>query len=163
MFFFFLFVKKSFSTRDYDDLICVRLFVVYQPSKFVQFNRPGSKLMYHFGEFTCSLNQEEEGVSTTDSRLRPDLRLMEQQKFDEANRIKQQLEELQRTRRKAREQESQEASEAGRVYEGYKPRWFDETEDEHSDGKIFVYKGGYWEAKEKQDWTTCPKIYLDSV
>ena len=47
---FFLFVKKSFSTRDYDDLICVRLFVVYQPSKFVQFNRPGSKLMYHFGE-----------------------------------------------------------------------------------------------------------------
>ena len=119
--------------------------------------------MYHFGEFTCSLNQEEEGVSATDSRLRPDLRLMEAQKFDEANRVKTQLEELQRARRKARELESQEATEQGRVFEGYKPRWFEETEDELSESKIFVYKGGYWESKEKQEWSSCPKIYLDST
>lgn len=24
---------------------------------------------------------------------------------------------------------------------------------------ICVYKGGYWEAKEKQDWSTCPDIF----
>lgn len=24
---------------------------------------------------------------------------------------------------------------------------------------ICVYKGGYWEAKEKQDWSTCPNIF----
>ena len=118
--------------------------------------------MYHFGEFTCSLNEEEKGLCITDSRLRPDLRLMEQQNFDEANRVKQQLEERQRARRKIREQEAQAATEAGRVYEGYKPRWFEVIEDEYVEGNIFVYKGGYWEAKEKQDWSTCPKIYLDS-
>lgn len=119
--------------------------------------------MYHFGEFTCSLNQEAEGIAITDSRLRPDLRLMEQQNFDDANKIKQQLEELQRVRRKLREQEAEAASDEGRVYEGYKPRWFEQINDEYMDGKIFIYKGGYWEAKEKNDWSTCPKIYLNSI
>jgi len=124
---------------------------------------PGAKLMYHFGEFTCSLNEEAEGIAITDSRLRPDLRLMEQQNFDDANKIKQQLEELQRVRRKLREQEAEAASDEGRVYEGYKPRWFEQINDEYMDGKIFIYKGGYWEAKEKNDWSTCPKIYLNSI
>lgn len=135
------------------------------PSQLLWTKKPpmvGSKLMYHFGEFTCSLNEREEDLCITDSRLRPDLRLMEQQNFDEANRVKQQLEERQRARRKIREQEAQAAADAGRVYEGYKPRWFELIEDEYIEGNIFVYKGGYWEAKEKQDWSTCPKIYLDS-
>lgn len=117
--------------------------------------------MYHFGEFTCALNQEESNICITDSRQRPDIRLMEQQDFDEANRVKQQLEEAQRARRREREQQAQAAADEGRVYEGYKPRWFEQIDDELADGKIFVYKGGYWEAKEKRDWSTCPKIYLE--
>lgn len=44
--------------------------------------------MYHFSEFTCSLNEMEEGIPPTDSRYRPDQRIMEQGDFDEANRIK---------------------------------------------------------------------------
>ena len=47
--------------------------------------RPGSEKTYGFSEFTSSLNEMEEGVAPTDSRLRPDQRVMEQQNFDKAN------------------------------------------------------------------------------
>lgn len=123
--------------------------------------RPSAKQMYYFTAFTCSLNQPEERTCPTDSRLRPDIRKMEETDFDEANRIKLLLEENQRARRRDRETEAQTASEAGHLYEGYKPTWFEYTEDEHSDLGIYVYKGGYWESKEKQDWSNTPKIYLD--
>lgn len=51
----------------------------------------------------CQLNEPEEGVAPTDSRNRPDQRLMEEGKWDEANTIKVQLEEKQRATRKERE------------------------------------------------------------
>ena len=35
--------------------------------------------------FTCELNEDEERVAPTDSRLRPDQRLMEEGRWDEAN------------------------------------------------------------------------------
>ena len=117
--------------------------------------------MYHFSPFTCSLNQPEDGVAPTDSRLRPDMRLMEEQDFDGANRLKVQLEENQRTRRKTREAEKAAAEASGIHYEGYKPTWFEYSEDPHSDLAIYVYKGGYWESKEKQDWSMCKSIYLE--
>ena len=41
--------------------------------------------MYGFTEFVCSLNEMEEGVAPTDSRLRPDQRVMENGDFDKAN------------------------------------------------------------------------------
>ncbi len=41
--------------------------------------------MYNFSEFACSLNEPEEGVAPTDCRLRPDIRVMENQDFDAAN------------------------------------------------------------------------------
>ena len=47
--------------------------------------RPGSEAMYGFSEFACGLNQPEEGVAPTDSRLRPDQRVMENGDFDTAN------------------------------------------------------------------------------
>ena len=47
--------------------------------------RPGSEDRYGFCKFACSLNEPEEGVAPTDSRLRPDIRTMEQQDFDGAN------------------------------------------------------------------------------
>ena len=121
--------------------------------------RSDAAQMYYFSGFTCHLNEPEPHVSPTDSRLRPDERLMEEGKFDEANQSKQKLEEQQRTRRRKREADAEVARQAGRVYEGYKPTWFEKTKDEYSDIDIFVYKGGYWEAKEKEDWSMCPVIY----
>ena len=53
----------------------------------------------------CQLNEQEEGVAPTDSRLRPDQRLMENGLWDEANSVKQKLEEKQRAVRRARENE----------------------------------------------------------
>ena len=44
--------------------------------------------MYGFSKFVCSLNEPEEGVAPTDCRLRPDIRIMEQQDFDAANAAK---------------------------------------------------------------------------
>ena len=101
----------------------------------------------------------EDGISSTDSRLRPDERSMEEGNFDRANQLKLLLEEKQRCRRRKREAEAEEARRAGKVYEDYTPTWFEKTNDEYSDVDIYVYKGGYWEAKEKKDWSICPPIY----
>merc|ERR1712141_602767 len=49
---------------------------------------PGSENFYNFTQFTCELNEEEEGVAPTDCRLRPDQRLMENGSWEEANKDK---------------------------------------------------------------------------
>jgi len=121
--------------------------------------KPQAALMYNFSEFTCSLNEMEDGLAPTDSRLRPDQRSMEDGNFDKANQCKLQLEEKQRARRRKRESEAEEARRVGKIYEGYSPTWFEKTRDEYADIDIYVYKGGYWEAKEKNDWSLCPVIY----
>ena len=115
--------------------------------------------MYYFTEFALALNQNEDDVAPTDSRRRPDQRLMENCKWDEANQEKQKLEELQRTRRRKRESEADEAQTLGKVYEGYKPAWFEKVDDELTNVSLHVYKGGYWEAKETGEWSLCPEIY----
>lgn len=58
--------------------------------------------MYYFSELALTLNEHEEGVAPTDSRLRPDQRLMEKGQWDEANTEKQRLEEKQRLWRRRR-------------------------------------------------------------
>ncbi|XP_063171342.1 oxysterol-binding protein 2 isoform X2 [Candoia aspera] len=115
--------------------------------------------MYFFSKLALTLNELEEGIAPTDSRLRPDQRLMENGKWDEANVEKQQLEEKQRAVRRQREAEAAEALEEGKDYNGYTPRWFERKVDPLTGELICVYKGGYWESKEKQDWTQCPSIF----
>lgn len=56
--------------------------------------------MYNLGKFAIELNEPEEGIAHTDSRLRPDQRLMEQGNWDEANKVKTRLEEKQRSARR---------------------------------------------------------------
>ena len=58
--------------------------------------------MYYFSSLALTLNEPEEGVAPTDSRRRPDQRLMEAGRWDEANAEKQRLEEKQRTVRRER-------------------------------------------------------------
>lgn len=57
----------------------------------------------------------EEGIAPTDSRLRPDQRLMENGHWVEANAEKIRLEEKQRTERRAREAEAEEATSQGEL------------------------------------------------
>lgn len=47
----------------------------------------------------------------------------------------------------------------GKDYEGYIPLWFERKVDAVTGELICVYKGGYWEAKDKQDWSMCPDIF----
>ncbi|KAM4763835.1 oxysterol-binding protein 2 isoform 2-T2 [Cyanocitta cristata] len=115
--------------------------------------------MYFFSELALTLNEPEERVAPTDSRLRPDQRLMESGRWDEANVEKQRLEEKQRAVRRRREAEAVEALEEGKDYEGYIPLWFERKVDAVTGELICVYKGGYWEAKDKQDWSVCPDIF----
>ncbi|XP_070820610.1 oxysterol-binding protein 2 isoform X5 [Chaetodon trifascialis] len=121
--------------------------------------------MYYFSALALTLNEQEEGVGLTDSRLRPDQRLMEEGRWDEANSEKQRLEEKQRAVRRRREAEASDALDdecdydSGREYEGYQPLWFHQRRDSVTGETNFVYKGGYWEAKEKQDWSMCPNIF----
>uniref|UniRef100_A0A3B4BWR6 Oxysterol-binding protein n=1 Tax=Pygocentrus nattereri TaxID=42514 RepID=A0A3B4BWR6_PYGNA len=109
--------------------------------------------MYYFSSLALTLNEEEVSVSLTDSRLRPDQRLMEEGRWDEANTEKQRLEEKQRAVRRRRE------ADASNAYEGYQPLWFHQRMDPLTGETSFVYKGGYWEAKERRDWSMCPDIF----
>ena len=59
----------------------------------------------------------EAGVAPTDSRYRPDQRLMEQAKWDDANNVKIQLEDKQRAARRKLEQQTAAAVEQGDVYQ----------------------------------------------
>uniref|UniRef100_W5L3M4 Oxysterol-binding protein n=1 Tax=Astyanax mexicanus TaxID=7994 RepID=W5L3M4_ASTMX len=115
--------------------------------------------MYYFSSLALTLNEEEAGVSLTDSRLRPDQRLMEAGQWDEANSEKQRLEEKQRAVRRRRETKANGANDEGREYEGYTPLWFERRTDPLTGETSHVYRGGYWEAKERQDWSACPDIY----
>ena len=86
--------------------------------------------------------------------------MMEQGEWDSANTEKVRLEEKQRSARREKELEAEQAAAEGRTPESYQPNWFSKVTDEQNGGKlIHVYKGGYWEAKQKQDWDMCPDIF----
>ncbi|KAG7206042.1 hypothetical protein KM043_003443 [Ampulex compressa] len=100
---------------------------------------------YSFTELACQLNEPEDGIAPTDSRLRPDQRLMEDGRWDEANAEKLRLEEKQRAVRRAREHEAEKAASQGLPYETYEPLWFKKEQDPYTDSRCFSYSGDYWE------------------
>ncbi len=79
-----------------------------------------------------TLNDLPEGLHTwlppTDCRLRPDLRAFESGKFDQANGLKQGLEELQRATRRQRE--------AGEL-PAHAPRWFKRVTDPDTQAEVW--------------------------
>ncbi|KAK2587461.1 hypothetical protein KPH14_003169 [Odynerus spinipes] len=118
-----------------------------------------SERYYSFTELACQLNEPEEGVAPTDSRLRPDQRLMEEGRWDEANAEKLRLEEKQRAVRRAREHDAEEAAAQGLPYETWEPLWFKKQQDPYTDSLCYMYSGEYWECKSKGDWSRCPNIF----
>ena len=132
--------------------------------------------MYNFTELAIQLNEPEQGVAPTDTRLRPDQRLMENALWDEANTEKLRLEEKQRSARKAREaqhaeqnknnpsndinnEDSQENQHALMMESDYEPAWFKKIIDPYTNQPIHVTKNEYWDCKERKDWKRCPDIY----
>ena len=121
---------------------------------------PGAEKMYYFTRLAIELNEPEEGVAPTDCRLRPDQRLMEDGKWEEANKTKIFIEDKQRAARKRRESEAEESRKRGEELPPYTPTWFVRKTDNVTGNPIHVYNGEYWDCKLKQDWTKCPNIFL---
>uniref|UniRef100_A0A669BLB1 Oxysterol-binding protein n=1 Tax=Oreochromis niloticus TaxID=8128 RepID=A0A669BLB1_ORENI len=117
----------------------------------------GAENMYYFSSLALTLNEPEEGVAPTDSRRRPDQRLMEEGHWDEANAEKQRLEEKQRSARREREKEAVKAASAHP--DTYQALWFEKIDDPVSGETLHIYKGGYWEAKEQGNWDLCSDIF----
>uniref|UniRef100_A0A6N2LTV4 PH domain-containing protein n=2 Tax=Salix TaxID=40685 RepID=A0A6N2LTV4_SALVM len=101
---------------------------------------------YNMTRFAMTLNELTRGLKEklppTDSRLRPDQRYLENGEFDMANSEKLRLEQRQRQARNMQER-------------GWKPRWF--AKDKGSD--TYRYIGGYWEARGRGNWESCPDIF----
>ncbi|XP_061815177.1 oxysterol-binding protein 1-like isoform X1 [Nerophis lumbriciformis] len=137
----------------------------------------GAETMYYFTDLALTLNEPEEPVAATDSRRRPDQRLMEDGRWDEANAEKQRLEEKQRIARREREREalsqrsssqSDEAVDEESLtdpslkcgpHDNYNALWFERCQDRITGEQIHIYKGGYWEAKDRGCWEGCPDIF----
>ncbi|EDV94496.1 oxysterol-binding protein 1 [Drosophila grimshawi] len=120
---------------------------------------PDAAKYYNFPQFACQLNEPEERVAPTDSRLRPDQRLMEDGDWDRSNEEKLRLEEKQRAVRKQREIKEKHAAAKGQSYPDYEPRWFKRQQIDGSKEFMHVSTGRYWKAKADQDWSGCPNIY----
>ncbi|XP_015917026.1 oxysterol-binding protein 1 isoform X2 [Parasteatoda tepidariorum] len=125
-----------------------------------QYPPPEYEKIYNFTILACQLNEPEDGVAPTDSRIRPDQRLMEEGAWDQANEVKVQLEEKQRTVRRKREEEAEKAAAEGRPYETYDPIWFRKETDPITGNPVHKFTGDYWKCKESQDWSRCPNIFL---
>lgn len=85
----------------------------------------------------------------TDTRLRPDQRAFEEGLDEIAATEKLRLEQAQRERRKQQEQ-------LGMKHD---IRWFKETLNQFTQERVFEYKGGYWESRDKKDFKDILEIY----
>ena len=102
--------------------------------------------MYKFSKLAMELNELDPSVAPTDSRFRPDQRLMEDGKWDEADRQKSYLENKQRNKLKKLNKEPD-------------PIWFEKHIDPYTKEERYMFKNEYWGCKARQDWTRCPDIY----
>ncbi|KAL1123280.1 hypothetical protein AAG570_002366 [Ranatra chinensis] len=95
---------------------------------------------YQFTLFAMSLNEIEPGMEkklcSTDCRLRPDIRKLENGDLDGAAAEKTRLEEKQRETRKARK---------GKKGMDWTPRWFCLGTNPYTGQEDWLYTGGYWD------------------
>nr|XP_050861313.1 oxysterol-binding protein-related protein 2 isoform X1 [Vespula vulgaris] len=101
---------------------------------------PNSSNYFQFTTFAMSLNEIEatmkKDLCPTDSRLRPDIRKLENGDQDGAATEKARLEEKQRDSRKMRKQKKGQE---------WTPKWFRWTVNPYTGQDDWLYKGGYWD------------------
>ena len=108
---------------------------------------------FYYQPYTFDLNnlteEMKKALPPTDSRFRPDQRLMEYQEIDKAGDEKHRLEEEQRARAKQYKKD------------GFipKPLYFDETYDDLTGELIYKYKGNYWDMRNNHQFENLPKIF----
>ena len=108
---------------------------------------------YFFQPYSFDLNyltnEMKDALPRTDSRFRPDQKLMELQDIDEAGEEKHRLEEKQRKARK-------DNASKGIIP---KPMYFDETYDDLTGELVYKYKGGYFEDRKNKNFGHFPDIF----
>lgn len=101
---------------------------------------------YQFTEFAMSLNELDPGMDKilcpTDSRLRPDIRKLEQGDIDGAAIEKTRLEEKQRDANKHRK---------SKHAEQWSPRWFTQEVNPYTQQEDWIYNGDYWKRQYEED------------
>ena len=108
---------------------------------------------FYYQPYTFDLNnlteEMKKALPPTDSRFRPDQRLMEYQDIDKAGDEKHRLEEEQRARAKQYKKD------------GFipKPLYFEETYDDLTGELIYKYKGNYWDMRYNHQFDNLPKIF----
>lgn len=107
------------------------------------------ELYYGFTRFAIELNELDPQMAKllppTDSRFRPDQRLLEEGNISGAETVKSQLEQSQRERRKQREEMGIE----------YQPMWF--RKETTKDGKEhWAYNHKYWETRTNPGFSCIP-------
>ncbi|PFH36619.1 Oxysterol-binding protein [Besnoitia besnoiti] len=116
-----------------------------------------SDAYYGFGNLTMELNELTDEydpakgavIAPTDSRFRPDQKLYEEGRVEEAVEEKTRLEEKQRSAARLRP----------RGEEDYDPLWFSKGQDTITHEPAWLYKGGYWEAKSEGGYPDSPDIF----
>uniref|UniRef100_A0A673J4F3 Oxysterol-binding protein n=1 Tax=Sinocyclocheilus rhinocerous TaxID=307959 RepID=A0A673J4F3_9TELE len=108
-----------------------------------------SAQMYNFTTFAMQLDELDKEIEAvipkTDSRLRPDIRAMENGDIDLASEEKKRLEEKQRAARKNRSKSDDE----------WKTRWFHQGPNPHNGSQDWLFSNGYWD----RDYSQVPDIY----
>ncbi len=102
--------------------------------------------MYNLTPLGVQLNEYEALVAPTDSRNRPDIRLMEETLWDEASATTKRIEDKQRRQEKS-----------GAIK---KPLWFENVTDCVTNKSLYVTNRKYWACKESQEWKECPNLFL---
>ncbi|KAK7485627.1 hypothetical protein BaRGS_00023076 [Batillaria attramentaria] len=144
------------SGEDVDDALPTTQFGAYDldiPSQVCLWRAtprpPHSSKYFSFTTFAMSLNQILEGqaykLPPTDSRLRPDIRLLEEGNIDGAAEEKNRLEDKQRAARKDRKKAKDEWS----------PVWFTQVINPHTGSEDWLYTGRYFD----RNWSVCPDIF----
>ncbi|KAI2639166.1 Oxysterol-binding protein-domain-containing protein [Hypomontagnella submonticulosa] len=117
---------------------------------------PNAPNTYGLTAFGATLNEitpiEKGRLPPTDTRLRPDQRLAEEGKLDEAEEWKVILEEAQRARRRDMEDRGEE----------YKPKWFVKVADAPDGEELWRLKSGkesYWDERAKGEWKGVERIF----
>ncbi|CAH2051878.1 unnamed protein product, partial [Iphiclides podalirius] len=121
---------------------------------------PDSDKWYNFTLLAAQLNEPEESVAPTDSRRRPDQRLMEEGLWDDANTEKLRLEEKQRGARRELEAAAEAAAASGAPAPAPpKPQWFTRAAAPGHAHLRHLYNHRYWECKQRAHWPDCPDIF----
>lgn len=117
---------------------------------------PHPSKKFGFTEFAGTLNKitdlERDKLPPNDSRLRPDMQHYEIGNIDEAEKLKNSLEQKQRERRS-------ELEHSGKTY---KPLFFKEVDGDSNDTKEWVMIEGeksYWNRRKNNDWSDIPKLW----